>query len=524
MATPKGWHYFATNLDRAGGETLAINDLELSGVQLSSTLSGPGGLNATIPLKEKRIVGSDGSPMLKPWQSAVYAELDGVIRGGGIITGDLDLDDGPAALSCQGFSAYPTGDPYEGADKNYVQADPFDIARAFWKDLQARARSNIGLSVVCSPSSTPIRLGRLPVEKWTTIDLDKLEKAHAKAPLLPAGTPFIYTYTDYDSSGHARKVKRYGLASRTSYYAGDAFPQMWWDTGAFTTNRGKLLIWDNGSIEEQYVYDKAHAVFPSGLVDGVIKDAKGNITWAIFGYVTTTVPKADTDGTELKPYPLNAWDTLDMGDWWNNLYKDGGFDSYETMAWADGHTPDRESMQVGDPVDIDHTLHLGYPTVGVDLRDSPHHRFEIGENVFTVPTLSLSASDYCDRVLVVGAGQGRSAVRGHATVPDQGRLHRTKVTSDASIKTTALAMKRAAQIASSYAGEQNISELKVRNHSYAPLGSYSEGDTIQVVGSGRGWVANVDLTLRIKDIAMNPDEGDTAILSVARPDKFGAEV
>lgn len=514
----EGWHFFATNLDRAGGEVLAINDLELAGSQITTALSGPGGITGTIPVEQARLKGADGLPLLRPWRSCVYAELDGVIRGGGVIADDIDIDDPAVRLSCKGLSAYPTGQPYKG-DKWWAMADPFDIAREFWSDLQGWPRGNIGLDVVFSPASTPIRLGKQPVDKWTIID----QKAYAnkRVPLLPPGRPFQYVYYDTDSAGHTKKVTRYGMASRSQYFTNDPFPQMWWDTGAFTTSRGKLLFWSNGELQEQEVYPKAQSPFPGGLVDGVIRDSNGNITFAIFGYFTSTKPTADADGEELQPYRINEYDTLDMGQWWDNLCKDGGFDYYETHAWAPA--ADR-NPRTGEPVNIDHVLHVGYPTVGRNLRTSPSHRFEIGINVSTVPTVALSADDYCDEVLVVGAGEGPAKVRGRASVPDQGRMHRTRVVSDPMIKTNELAQKRAAQEASSYAGDHNVSELKVRNHSFAPLGSYGPGDTLQLLGSGKGWADDLNQPFRITQIAVTPDEGDTATLTGARPDKVSSEV
>lgn len=480
----EGWHFFATNLDRAGSEVLAINDLELSGSHVTmSQLSGPGGLTGTIPVEQARLKGSDGLPLLRPWQSCVYAELGGVIRGGGVIADDIDLDEPQVSLSCKGFSAYPTGQPYKG-DKWWAMADPFDIAREFWSDVQSQPRSNIGLDVVFSPAATPVRLGRLPVEKWPQI-----HDGYPGNPLPAPGTRFVLWWTE-----NGKRKERYGVATRTYGKPRD-------DGNVYYVLRER----SDGSVTEDDTGDGVPAGYD---VLGVV-DAR------------TKKPTVDSDGEQLQPYRLNEYDTLDMGEWWTTLCKDGGFDYYETHAWA---ASANRNPNTGDPVDIKHTLHVGYPTVGRNLRTSTEHRFEIGENVSVVPTVSLSADDYCDEVLVVGAGEGPAKVRGRASVSDQGRLHRTKTISDPSIKTNALALKRAAQEASQYAGDQNISELKVRNHSFAQLGSYGAGDTIQVFGSGKGWAADLDLSFRITQITVSPDEGDVATVTGARPDKISNEV
>lgn len=514
--TREGWHYFATNLDGDGGEHLIAPDLPIAGPKITATLSGPDALTGTIPVEVARLRGTDFT-LFEPWRTCVYAELGGVIRGGGIVT-SVDVDDATVSLTCAGFTAFATGMPYSG-EKNYIQADPFTIAREFWADLQARNHCNIGLKVVCSPSTTPVRLGRMAVAQWATIDVDALAKPGAKpAPLPTAGTPFLYTYTDTDSGGHSKKITRYGMASRAEHYTNDKFPEMWWDTSAFTTSRGKLLFWSNGEIQESDVYPKSQAPFPGGMTDGVIRE-NGKIVFAILGYITSTAPKADTDGEDLEPWKLNFFDTLDLGSRWNDLTKDGGFDYYETHAWVDGPPAD---PKIGDSVGITHTVHLGYPSVGRDLRTSDHHRFEVGVNILDVPSVSVDGDDYADYVIVIGAGEGRAAVRGEASVGNKGRLHRTRVVQDTTLKTKAQAQKRAAQWASSYAGDQNISSLKVANHPNAPLGSYGVGDTIQAIGSGRGWSGDLNLSLRITGIEISPDEGDMATLAVARPDKVSS--
>jgi len=461
----EGWHYFATNLDGNGGEQLIATDLPLAGVKITSTMSGPGGLTGTIPVEVGRLKGVDFS-IFVPWQTAVYAELGGVIRGGGIVTG-VDVDDATVAITCQGFTAFATGMPYAG-EMNYVQADPFTIAREFWSDLQARSNCNLGLQVACSPSSTPVRLGLLPVEKWPQI-----HEGYPGNPLLPVGTSFVDWWME-----NGKRKERYGTATRT-YGKPSA------DGNVFYLLRDRAT----GTVTMD---DTGDGLPATADVLGVV-DAR------------TKKPTVDGDGEELQPWKLNYFDTLDMGARWDDLAKDGGFDYYEDHAWS------------GDT--IVHTLHLGYPTVGRDLRQSAQHRFEVGVNVQVVPTVSLDGDDYCDMVLVIGAGEGRKAARGAAAVPNRGRLHRYKVVQDPMLKTAAECQRRAAQLASSYAGDQNIATLIVRDHPFAQLGSYQVGDTIEVIGSGNGWTGGLDQTLRITGIELNPDDGDSATLTVARPDK-----
>lgn len=465
--TAEGWHYFATNLDGDGGEHLIATDLPLSGVQVTAKMSAANALTGSISVEVGRLKGVDFT-LFEPWRTCVYAELGGVIRGGGIVT-QVDVDDAAVALTCGGFVGYATGMAYN-LDKWYAMADPFDIARDFWMDLQDRAHSDIGLNLVCSPDSTPVRLGRLPVEKWPQI-----HDGYPGNPLPPIGTRFVVWWTE-----NGKRKERYGVATRTY-----GKPQA--DGNIYYLLRQR----SDGSVTEDDTGD--------GLPAGY--DVLGKVD------ARTKKPTVDADGEELQPYRINYYDTLDMGQWWDSLAKDGGFDYYETAAWS-GET-------------ITHTLHVGYPSVG---RRRDDLRFEVGVNVLDVPTVDVDGDDYCDWVLVIGAGEGSAAVRGTAAVPSKGRLHRTKVVQDATIKTSTLAAKRAAQLASAYAGDQNVSEIKVTNHPFAPLGSYNVGDTIQLIGSGSGWSGGLFITLRVTAITFSPDSGDVATLSVARPDKVSSEV
>lgn len=149
------WRYFATKLHGDGTESLIADDLPLEGVELLDELSGPGGLTAKISPEYARLKGPDGLPILRAWSTAIYAEKDGQIRGGGILTEPV-IDGPDLSLDCVGFSDYARDMPYTG---NYskIQIDPLDVVRHIWNHLQSKPNGNIGLVVASTKS--PVRIG-----------------------------------------------------------------------------------------------------------------------------------------------------------------------------------------------------------------------------------------------------------------------------------------------------------------------------------------------------------------------------
>lgn len=149
------WRYFATTLHGDGRETLLADNLPLTGVQLTHTLSGVNVIDASLPVEIAHLKDSDGNPVFRQWHTAIYAEKDGYIRAGGIIT-RMSIEEGRLALSADGFVAYLHGLPYEG-DESYIQADPMNIARHLWEHAQSFDGGNLG--VVLDHNVSPVRIG-----------------------------------------------------------------------------------------------------------------------------------------------------------------------------------------------------------------------------------------------------------------------------------------------------------------------------------------------------------------------------
>lgn len=149
------WRYFATRLHGDGTETMIASELPLSGVSITKVLSGPDEISGTIPVELAHLKGEDGEPVLLPWATALYAEHEGVIRGGGIVT-DVRMEDGRLALTASGFRTYIDGIPYVD-DRQWIQEDPLNLARHIWDHAQAQEGGNLG--VILDETTSPVRVG-----------------------------------------------------------------------------------------------------------------------------------------------------------------------------------------------------------------------------------------------------------------------------------------------------------------------------------------------------------------------------
>lgn len=163
-----GWRYLATRLNGDGTETFLSNDVPLQDPAITEDLSGPGGIDGRLSPELERLTGPDGRPLLVPWSTALYAEKDGVIRGGAIVS-DMG-ENGPVLVpQSVGFTGYLQDQPYTG-DQSWLFTDPLSIARHIWSHVQGKAQGNLGLAV--DGTSSPVRVGlpESPVDLGTVSD------------------------------------------------------------------------------------------------------------------------------------------------------------------------------------------------------------------------------------------------------------------------------------------------------------------------------------------------------------------
>lgn len=145
----EGWRYVAVRLtggDCPNDEFLDLN-LPLTDVSITNALSGPGGLEATITPEVARLIAHDG-PIFKPWQTAIFAEENGSIRGGGILQSPLTREGPSLRLSCAGYTAYPKDMPFTDPDGYIgINVDPIDVVRVIWDHLQSQPGGDLHLQL-----------------------------------------------------------------------------------------------------------------------------------------------------------------------------------------------------------------------------------------------------------------------------------------------------------------------------------------------------------------------------------------
>lgn len=143
-----GWRYLA--FSAPGGEFLGELPT-LSEVEVTRSLSGPGRLTGTVPLEVEEL-----RSMLRPWQVSIWAEAEGQIRGGGLLT-PPSYSASSAKVDCVGLAGYPQGMPWTAEPFSGVRVDPLAVVRMIWGHLQSQPGGDLGVSV--DATTSPIRVG-----------------------------------------------------------------------------------------------------------------------------------------------------------------------------------------------------------------------------------------------------------------------------------------------------------------------------------------------------------------------------
>lgn len=204
---------------------------------------------------------------------------------------------------------------------------------------------------------------------------------------------------------------------------------------------------------------------------------------------------------ESGPYQLNFWDTHDLGKAIDDLAADTPFEFREINEW-DGDI-------------IAHRMDLAYPRFNVQRKDL---RFVVGENVIIQPKVSMAGDDYANELELLGAGEGRTMVRGSASLPRGNRLRRVVVVEDKAIKSLTTAGTRAYNLLKARIEIGDLTEFTVLDHPLAPIGSVRPGDEV-FISLDYDWQEGEGFWVRVRSIQYSPDEGNNYVLTVLRSDK-----
>ncbi len=186
----RGWRYFATRLDGDGGETMLDPDLPLEDVTIEDTLSGDNALSGKISPVYSRLLGPDGEPVMSEWSTAIYAEYDGDIRAGSILT-HTGFDGPEWGLECVGFTGYGRDMPYVGNGYKGIKVDPLDVVRTIWNHIQNQPGGDIGLE--WDDTTSPERIGT---------ELKQVDFDTQSGPVSFESGPYkLNWYTNHDLQG-----------------------------------------------------------------------------------------------------------------------------------------------------------------------------------------------------------------------------------------------------------------------------------------------------------------------------------
>ncbi|WP_399554070.1 hypothetical protein [Streptomyces anulatus] len=178
------WRYIAQRTTT--GDFLDWDVPFVAGSPPKRELNGPGQMQGTIGPEYMRLMAKpDGLPVITEWGTILYAEYEGRIRWGGIVT-RVKYEGQSMNVECAGFTAYPHGIPYvgpviqsgakvvekwayDGKDKNndgYIDGskpkkkmpprpkdkltarwDAYDVVRHIWAHLQGYKRGALGVTL-----------------------------------------------------------------------------------------------------------------------------------------------------------------------------------------------------------------------------------------------------------------------------------------------------------------------------------------------------------------------------------------
>lgn len=195
------WRYIATRMNGDGTETFLNFNVPLSNVEVNPVVNGHGGIKGTITPEIASLKTDDGDHIFVPWWTAIYAEEDGHIRGGGILK-DYDDEAPKLQLDCIGHTGYLTDTRYTEV-KSIERDDPLKVSKHLWEHTQARPHFNIGVEFAgaeasrdmfigddnITPTTTPTKVTPYVLAYYQTHDLAK------EFDLLAELAPFEYTMT-----------------------------------------------------------------------------------------------------------------------------------------------------------------------------------------------------------------------------------------------------------------------------------------------------------------------------------------
>jgi hypothetical protein len=188
------------------------------------------------------------------------------------------------------------------------------------------------------------------------------------------------------------------------------------------------------------------------------------------------------------PYTLDWWSNTDCGREIDELASQTPFGYRERPTWSDASK-----------TAVTQHVEAGYPRIG---RRRPDLRMAADENLLAAVPVEEDPQTYVSQVIVLGAGEGSTRVRGYAGNRLGSRVRRVHVVDDKTVTSKA----RANAVAANELARRQASLLEVTEvvadarHRNAPLGSFLPGDSLFIeaevpyLGQVSGWHRVTSLT------------------------------
>ena len=401
----------------------------------------------------------DGRPVLEEWGTLIHAETGegansrrwtGIVVRSELVGKDWEL-------TIFEFPAYAKDTPVEALIRG-VQADPADLLRQVWQNIQSMPNAWLNVNV---NGSTPVRIGTtsddLAAAARATMDarrqtLDTLNKSKntATKDLQDA------TATLADEVAQARK----------QVTEGQAYVNQLIQTGA---SQAQIAAARATVASRQATLTAAQAAYnaETNAKKSALRNAKTNRDAAQAAYDSARKAydkareKAQEDGGA---YEIRPEDLPDAMNEITNLCEEAGIEWTTETRYSD-HEPD---------------LHINvyHPHAG-SVRDDLV--FEQGVNIVSELHLVRDGEEYANAAIGVGAGEGDKAVRSSiaSTSP---RMRRVATVEDKSIKkASGLSNIMRAELRKR-SGEPYVQEIEIVDHPLAPMFSWNVGDHILIQG------------------------------------------
>jgi len=470
----------------------------------------------TLAPPRGELMDSSGNALLMEWRDAIYLEESDEIKFGGIVT--QSTMSGPQwNITAMGFSGYPNGMPYEGANFSRTNIDALDVVRYIWAWLQGQPGGNLNMELGTNKAGvllgsqvepgTADTMARKAATGDTTIWLANAQAFNDRENITISGIPYVIAHV-FRVNGVA--TGQVTLASKLTE------PHALGDPVAQTTPVNSPLA-KAAAAGANNIQLGTTAPFASGeniligpdayVVNQIITDSKGFITGNMT--LATNLRKAYAKGTmvtqirTITPIQLFWYNSTDLGGEITSIQSEAIFDIRERHFWAD---PTRATVR--------HQLLFGVPRQGTRLTGL---RFAEGENIIQPVQVTRDGTKYASTIVGLGAGSGAAAVRVTTSTANTGRLRRVFVFTDQTANTVARVASKATKALSSMQNIDTVSQIVVKNHPNAPFGSFMPGDDIPVI-MAQGW-RNTVIWSRIVAMTQDPTT-DLMSLTLARSDSF----